>query len=73
MLQIPDARVLGRMVDAVILVVRAGQTNRDSAVAASQRFAEDHTPVMGTILNHWDPRGNAGFYDGYHEYYKSTR
>ena len=73
MLQIPDARVLGRMADAVILVVRAGQTSRDSAVAASQRFAEDHTPVLGTILNQWDPRGHAGFYDGYHEYYKSTQ
>jgi len=73
MLQIPDARVLGRMADAVILVVRAGQTSRDSAVAASQRFAEDHTPVLGTILNQWDPRGQAGFYDGYHEYYKSTQ
>jgi receptor protein-tyrosine kinase len=73
MLQIPDARVLGRMADAVILVVRAGQTNRDSAVAASQRFSEDHTRVLGTVLNGWDPRdSNAGFYDGYHEYYKST-
>jgi capsular exopolysaccharide synthesis family protein len=72
MLQIPDARVLGRMADGVVLVVRAGQTRRDSAVTASQRFAEDHTRVLGTILNHWDPRNSNAGYDGYHEYYKSA-
>ena len=54
MLQIPDARVVGRVADRVILVVRAGKTTRDAAIAARQRFSEDGTQVLGTILNDWN-------------------
>ncbi len=60
MMQIPDARILGRMSDAVILVLRAGKTMRDTALAARQRFAEDGTQVMGTILNYYDPKKSGG-------------
>jgi uncharacterized protein (TIGR03437 family) len=35
MMQMPDARILGRMADAVILVIRAGRTTRDTALAAT--------------------------------------
>ena len=66
MLQIPDARVLGRMVDRVILVVRAGQTTRDAAIAARQRFSEDGTQLLGTILNDWNPKRSPNGYYGYH-------
>jgi Mrp family chromosome partitioning ATPase len=82
MLQIPDARVLGRMVDRVIMVLRAGKTTRDAAMAARQRFSEDGTQMLGTILNDWNPKrspngyyGNHGGYyyggyrDGYNAYY----
>ena len=54
MLQAPDARVLARVAGAVVLVIRAGHTSRDTAAAAMQRFAEDGTPVIGTILNDWN-------------------
>lgn len=67
MLQMPDARVLGRLADAVLLVVRAGVTTRDAAMAARQRFEEDGTPLLGTILNDWDPKASGG---GYYGYYK---
>jgi capsular exopolysaccharide synthesis family protein len=81
MLQIPDARVLGRMVDRVIMVVRAGKTTRDAAQAAHQRFAEDGTRLLGTILNDWNPKrspngyyGNYnGYYGGYRSYYGSNK
>jgi len=69
MLQIPDARVLGRMADGVILVVRAGQTTRDAAVAAGRRFSEDGTAVLGTILNDWDPKHSVNGYYGYSNSY----
>jgi Mrp family chromosome partitioning ATPase len=65
MLQIPDARVLGRMVDQVILVVRAGKTMRDAALAARQRFSEDGTQILGTILNDWNPKRSPNGYYGY--------
>ncbi len=72
MLQIPDARVLGRMVDRVIMVLRAGRTTRDAALAARQRFSEDGTKILGTILNDWNPKSAPnGYYGYYNSYYKS--
>jgi succinoglycan biosynthesis transport protein ExoP len=55
-LHISDARVLGRLADAVLLIVRAGITTRDAAMMVKQRFGEDGTPLLGTILNGWDPK-----------------
>ncbi len=77
MLNMPDARVLGRSADGVILVVRSGQTTRDMAQAAAQRFGEDGTRVIGTILNDWNPKtlpnGYYGYYKGYDKPYYYSR
>ena len=74
MIHLADARILGRQADGVILVIRAGQTTTESALIASQRFAEDGTRVLGTVLNSWDPRTTAsygyGSYRDYHAYLK---
>jgi receptor protein-tyrosine kinase len=59
-MQFADARVLGRLADAVVLVIRSGQTTFGLAQMALQRFAEDHTRVLGTVLNRWDPRSSEG-------------
>jgi capsular exopolysaccharide synthesis family protein len=64
MLQMPDARVLGRSADAVILVTRAGQTTMDAVITANQRFANDGTRVLGTILNDWNPKSSASGHYG---------
>jgi polysaccharide biosynthesis transport protein len=71
MLHLPDARVLGKLSDAVVLVLRAGETTRDVAMAACQRFHEDGTPLLGTILNGWNPALNThGYgYNNYQAYY----
>jgi len=76
--QLSDARVLGRVADAVILVMRAGHTTRDAALAAAQRFGEDGTPVLGTVLNDWNPKINTGYgyyshYSNYYQYYNHSR
>lgn len=64
MLPMPDARVLGRLVDSVILVVRAEWTTKQTAAAASQRLMDDGTCVLGTVLNEWHPRKQKfGAYD----------
>ncbi len=64
----PDARLWGKHSDGVVLVVRAGATTREGALAACQRFAEDGVAVLGTILNDWTPKeGSAGQYY-YHSY-----
>jgi len=66
MIHLADARVLAHFADGVILVIRAGQTTTGSALFASQRFAEDGTRVLGTILNSWDPASTR--YYGYGKY-----
>ncbi len=55
LLQIPDGRLLGRFADGMILIMRAGKTARESAILARQRLADDGSPVLGTILNSWEP------------------
>jgi succinoglycan biosynthesis transport protein ExoP len=66
MLTMTDARVAGRWADAVVVVARAGRTTREAALAVLQRFAEDRIPVLGTILNDWDPSKSPSGYYGYH-------
>lgn len=72
MLYVADARVLGRIADAAILVLRAGKTTRDEALRAKQRLVEDGIDVMGTILNAYDPKTRARYgYSGYYGNYYS--
>ncbi len=67
MLQIADARIIGRLADAVVLVIRANQTTRDTAQLVRRRLADDGTPVLGSILNDWNPKRTTQY--GYHKYY----
>jgi len=53
-LPMPDARVIARLADSVVLVVRANRTTREAAGAACQRFADDGTGVLGSVLNDWN-------------------
>jgi receptor protein-tyrosine kinase len=54
-LEFADARVMARYAEGIVLVVRANYTDRKTAQAAVQRLHFDHIPVMGVILNRWDP------------------
>jgi capsular exopolysaccharide synthesis family protein len=74
MIHLADARVLGRLADGVILVIRAGQTTSESALFASQRFAVDGTRVLGTVLNSWDPKTSRRYgYGSYADYQAYVR
>jgi capsular exopolysaccharide synthesis family protein len=74
MLHLPDARVFARHADAVVLVVRSRRTTKDAALIARQRFAEDGTTVLGTILNDWDPRSSSAYgYEKYDDHYRSYK
>jgi capsular exopolysaccharide synthesis family protein len=74
-LNIADARVLGRTSDAVVMVIRSRKTSRDLLKSACQRFSEDGTNMLGVVLNDWDPKsassgyGYAHYYHGYKNYY----
>ena len=65
MMQIADARVLARLADAAVLVVRAGRTTRAAARDAEERLARDGTRVLGVVLNGWSPEGGADSYYSY--------
>jgi capsular exopolysaccharide synthesis family protein len=66
---IPDARVIARHSDGVILVLRSGVTTRDAALLAKQRFSDDGISPMGTILNNWNPKAHG--YSEYGKYYST--
>lgn len=67
LLQFADSGVIGRLADGVVLVVRAGVTDRNSAKLAYQRLREMGAPVMGTILNDFNPvHTDARYYGRYY-------
>lgn len=66
---LPDARILARVADSVVMVVRAHQTLRSEASTARQLLIQDGTPLLGAVLNHWDPSyGNKRQYQSYLKY-----
>jgi tyrosine-protein kinase Etk/Wzc len=70
---VADAAVLGRNVDGVIIVARAGATPFEALVYAAEQFRSANMPVLGTLLNDIDFERDAS-YDGayrWHEYGKS--
>lgn len=74
MVNLADARVVARLADGLILVVRSGATTRDAALLATSRFAEDGIPILGSILTFWNPKlpGYSHYkyyYSGYDHYY----
>jgi capsular exopolysaccharide synthesis family protein len=69
MLQMTDARVVGRLVDAVVLVARSGKTTRDALIASKDLLNGDRTPILGAVLNDWKPSPLYGKYH-YASYYK---
>jgi capsular exopolysaccharide synthesis family protein len=61
-----DARIIGKLSDSVILVLRASKTSREQLQATCLQFMEDGTPVLGTVLNHWNANQRArSLYHGY--------
>jgi polysaccharide biosynthesis transport protein len=57
-MQLPDARLLGRAADGVILVARANQTTRNSMVMACDRLLLDRIRVLGVVLNDWNGKNS---------------
>jgi len=60
-----DARLISFVSDGVVMVLRSGITDRESAVAARTRLAEDGIRIFGIILNDWTPPGDNRYHYGY--------
>ena len=74
MLHMADARILAANTDGVILVFRAGSTGRDQAADAVDLFENDQVPLIGTILNDFNPvrEGQKNYYQSYYRYYDNA-
>ena len=62
-----DALILGSMTDGVLMVLRAGHSERDSAREALQRLSNVGAHVIGAVLN--DPDHKVPEYGSYYYYY----
>lgn len=62
---VPESRLLGRVTDWSILVLRAGKTTADAALGARRQMEEDGIALLGTILNDCRPRHSSYGYSGY--------
>jgi polysaccharide biosynthesis transport protein len=61
-----DAAVLGSAVDGVVMVVRAGKTERDAAQQSIQQLMNVGAHVVGAVLN--DPDSTVSKYGGHYQY-----
>lgn len=73
-LNLADARIFCELADAAILVVRAGVTTCDMAIAAYDAFASATAPIAGVILNDFDVVREPGYahYKKSYERYRLT-
>jgi polysaccharide biosynthesis transport protein len=75
-LRFPEARLIGRLSDGVVLVLRSDYTDRMEALAAQEKLWEDGIPILGTVLNDWNPNNDKQSknrrygYGGYAAYYR---
>ena len=66
-----DGRLLGRLSDGVVMVVRANTTSHEELRSTYGRLRQDQIPILGTILNDWrmDP-SQARAYGRYRDHYQ---
>jgi len=73
---VTDAAVLGAAADGVILVARAGDTEKGALRYAQEQLAAVRAPVSGVVLNDVDYSGRGKYYGsgyGYGYYYRYYR
>ena len=69
-LVVADALALAPFVDAVLYVADAESTRRGAVVHARQQLEQVNAPVMGAVLNNFDPtKGKKGYGYYYYGYY----
>jgi capsular exopolysaccharide synthesis family protein len=58
LLSVADARIIAPLTDALILVLRAGVTERERALEAYERIQEDGLTLLGTVLTDYNLSGD---------------
>jgi succinoglycan biosynthesis transport protein ExoP len=65
---VTDAVVLSRQADGVLLVVRAGKTERDEARRSAKKIRDVGGEIVGVVLNEADVDRRSGYYYKYYGY-----
>ncbi|MBT5268487.1 MAG: hypothetical protein HOL70_03480 [Candidatus Marinimicrobia bacterium] len=66
---VTDSSMISAEIDALIMVVKAGQTDRTAVSRALDTIANVKSPLIGAILNGANPETLAGKYSYYYSYY----
>jgi capsular exopolysaccharide synthesis family protein len=66
---VTDSSMISAEIDAVVMVVKAGQTNRAAVDRALDTIKNVQSPLVGVILNGANPETLAGKYSYYYSYY----
>lgn len=72
-LAVNDALLLAGLVDAVLLVVGAGKANLDEIRQAKAQLDTVGTPIVGAVLNRFEPKVHGPSKRPYSGYYRGSR
>ena len=68
-LSVTDARILGTLVDGVILVIKGGETPKEAVQRTKRLLQEVHARIIGTLLNNVNVRSADYYYYSKYYYY----
>lgn len=72
-LAVNDALLFASIVDAVLLVVGAGNANLDEIRRAKEQLDATGTPIIGAVLNRFEPKVHGRSNQPYSGYYRRSR
>jgi hypothetical protein len=72
-LAVSDALFLGGIVDGILLVIGAGSADRDEVRRAKEQLEPIGTPIIGAVLNQFDPKLHGRPNQPYRGYYLDPR
>ena len=72
-LAVNDALFLGGIVDGILLVIGAGNADRDEVRRAKEQLEPIGTPIIGAVLNQFDPKLHGRPNQPYRGYYLDAR
>jgi capsular exopolysaccharide synthesis family protein len=68
-----DALLLSSIVDSVLLVIGTGSVNLDEVRRAKEQLEQSGTPLIGAVLNRFNPKIHGQSSQPYRGYYRSSQ
>ncbi len=66
-----DALLLAPNTDGVLLIIKAGEVNRELILKAVEQFRLSQSKILGVVLNQVDAKPGSYYYKYYQKYYSS--